>query len=169
MTLARLGTGRQRPVTEPHVRGGVVTRHGWFPSCARRIARQGRCRDEMPVPASIQMVVMPARAHLPAGWHAFGAIGGVDRMARRARTLLHRIHVTLFSRSTGRVADIVGRVFNRFAAVIIGVVLMVIGLGMMATIVMLPVGVVLELAGVLIFVGGFFAPDDRAVRQGGER
>jgi predicted PurR-regulated permease PerM len=81
----------------------------------------------------------------------------------------HRIHMMLFARSTGRVADIVGRVFNRFAAVIIGVVLMVIGLGMMATIVMLPVVVVLELAGVLIFVGGLFGPDDRAVRQGDER
>lgn len=77
--------------------------------------------------------------------------------------------MTLFSRSTSRIADIVGRVFSRFVAVIVGVALMVVGLGMMATIVMLPVGVVLELVGVLIFVGGFFAPDDQAVRQGDER
>ena len=37
--------------------------------------------------------------------------------------------------------------------------MMVLGLGMTATIVMLPAGVVLGLLGVAIFVGGIFAPD----------
>jgi len=40
----------------------------------------------------------------------------------------------------------------------IGVVLMVVGLGLTATAVMLPAGIVLGLLGALIFVGGIFAP-----------
>ena len=48
---------------------------------------------------------------------------------------------------------------------IIGVILMVVGLGMTATVVMLPVGIVLLLLGVAIFVGGIFAPDDQTLRS----
>jgi hypothetical protein len=66
-----------------------------------------------------------------------------------------------FTRSTSRVAQIVGRVFTRFAAVTIGLILIILGLGMMVTIVMLPVGVILDLLGVMILVGGLFAPDQR--------
>ena len=43
-----------------------------------------------------------------------------------------------------------------------GFILMMVGLGMTVTIVMLPVGVVLGLLGVAIFVGGIFAHDDEA-------
>ena len=74
--------------------------------------------------------------------------------------------MTLLSRSVRQVAHIVGRVFNRLAAVSIGWVLMAVGLGMTVTIVMLPVGVVLGLLGVAIFVGGIFRPDDRTDRPG---
>lgn len=48
--------------------------------------------------------------------------------------------------------------FNRMAALIAGSILMVLGLAMTATIVMLPVGVVLGLLGVALFLGGLFAP-----------
>jgi hypothetical protein len=43
------------------------------------------------------------------------------------------------------------------AAVIIGIVLMVVGLGMGVTMVLLPVGIVLGLLGTAILVGGLFA------------
>jgi hypothetical protein len=47
----------------------------------------------------------------------------------------------------------------RLAAVIIGFIGMIVGVGMMVTIVMLPAGVVVALLGVAIFVAGIFAPD----------
>jgi hypothetical protein len=47
--------------------------------------------------------------------------------------------------------------FEHAAAVVIGLVLMVIGLGLGVTMIMLPVGVVVGLAGVLMVVGGLFA------------
>jgi hypothetical protein len=46
--------------------------------------------------------------------------------------------------------------FAHIAAVIIGFLLMVIGLGMGVTMVMLPVGIVLGLLGTAILVGGLF-------------
>jgi len=78
----------------------------------------------------------------------------------RARALLHAFGMTLFSRSIDRVADIVGRVFGRLAAVIVGFTMMMLGLGMTATIVLLPAGVVVGLLGVAIFVGGLARPRD---------
>jgi hypothetical protein len=65
-----------------------------------------------------------------------------------------------------RLADIVGRVFGRLAAVIVGFIMMVLGLAMTAAIVILPAGVVVGLLGVAIFVGGIFARDDRKERTG---
>ena len=47
------------------------------------------------------------------------------------------------------------------AAVIIGLLLMVIGLGMGVTMVMLPVGIVVGLLGTAILVGGLFARIDK--------
>ena len=83
---------------------------------------------------------------------------------RRARSLLRVVRMTIRSRPVRQVADIVGLVFNRLAAVIIGFIMMVVGLAMTATIVMLPVGVVLGLLGVVILVGGIFAPERRTER-----
>lgn len=45
-------------------------------------------------------------------------------------------------------------VFAHSAAVLVGFVLMVLGLGMGVTMVLLPVGLVVGLVGVLMFVGG---------------
>jgi hypothetical protein len=75
-----------------------------------------------------------------------------------------RGHVTQVSSLVRRVADVVGSVFSRLAAIVIGFLLMTLGLAMTATIVMLPVGLAVGLLGVVIVVGGFFAPDDRAER-----
>jgi len=72
--------------------------------------------------------------------------------------------MTRLSRLVRQLADIVGRVFNRLAAMTIGFILMVAGLGMTATIVMLPFGVVIGLLGVVIFVGGLFAPGEETAR-----
>jgi hypothetical protein len=49
--------------------------------------------------------------------------------------------------------DIVGHV----AAVVVGFALMVAGLGLGVTMIMLPVGLVIGLGGVALFVGGLFA------------
>ena len=47
--------------------------------------------------------------------------------------------------------------FEHAAAVVVGLVLIVIGLGLGVTMIMLPVGVVVGLLGVLMVVGGLFA------------
>ena len=60
-----------------------------------------------------------------------------------------------------RAADAVGRTLGQLAAVIIGSVLIAVGLGMMVTVVMLPVGVVTLLLGVLVVIGGLFARGER--------
>jgi len=69
------------------------------------------------------------------------------------------VDVTRFTRIVQQVADFLGRAFSRVAAIAIGCVLMVIGIAMAATIVMLPVGVVLALLGVGILVSAIFAPN----------
>jgi hypothetical protein len=48
-------------------------------------------------------------------------------------------------------------VLGHIAAVILGFVMMVVGLGLGVTMIMLPVGIVIGLAGAAIFVGGLFA------------
>lgn len=52
-------------------------------------------------------------------------------------------------------------VLGHIAAVIIGFIMMVIGLGLGVTMIMLPVGLVIGLAGVAVFIGGFFARIDQ--------
>lgn len=54
-----------------------------------------------------------------------------------------------------------GRFLEHAAAVLIGFVLMVVGLGLGVTMIMLPVGIVIGLLGVAIFVGGIFARIDK--------
>ena len=48
-------------------------------------------------------------------------------------------------------------VLGHIAAVIVGFVMMVLGLGLGVTMIMLPVGIVVGLIGAAIFVGGLFA------------
>jgi hypothetical protein len=48
-------------------------------------------------------------------------------------------------------------VLGHIAAVIIGFVMMVVGLGLGVTMIMLPVGIVIGLVGAAVFVGGLFA------------
>jgi membrane-bound ClpP family serine protease len=50
--------------------------------------------------------------------------------------------------------------FEHAAAVVIGLILIVIGLGLGVTMIMLPVGVVVGLLGVVMVVGGLFARID---------
>ena len=52
------------------------------------------------------------------------------------------------------IADKAGRFIGHVAAVVVGFVLMVIGLGLGVTMVMLPVGLVIGLVGVLLFTWG---------------
>jgi hypothetical protein len=51
--------------------------------------------------------------------------------------------------------------FEHAAAVVIGFVLMVLGLGLGVTMIMLPVGLVIGLIGVALVVGGLFARIDQ--------
>jgi hypothetical protein len=67
--------------------------------------------------------------------------------------------MTLRSRVVRPVADSVGSVLSRLAAVVIGFVLTATGVGLTVTIVMLAVGIALGLLGVAILVGGLFARD----------
>ena len=48
-------------------------------------------------------------------------------------------------------------VLGHIAAVIVGFVMMVVGLGLGVTMIMLPVGLVVGLLGAAIFIGGLFA------------
>ena len=48
-------------------------------------------------------------------------------------------------------------VLAHIAAVIVGFVMMIVGLGLGVTMIMLPVGLVIGLVGVALFVGGLFA------------
>ncbi len=51
--------------------------------------------------------------------------------------------------------------FEHVAAIVVGLVLMILGLGLGVTMVMLPVGITIGLLGVAILVGGLFARVDR--------
>jgi archaellum biogenesis protein FlaJ (TadC family) len=48
-------------------------------------------------------------------------------------------------------------VLGHIAALVVGFVMMVVGLGLGVTIIMLPFGIVIGLLGVAIFIGGLFA------------
>jgi hypothetical protein len=48
-------------------------------------------------------------------------------------------------------------VLGHVAAVVVGFIMMVVGLGLGVTMVMLPVGIVIGLIGAAVFVGGLFA------------
>jgi hypothetical protein len=52
-------------------------------------------------------------------------------------------------------------VLGHAAAVVVGFVMMVVGLGLGVTLIMLPVGLVIGLLGAAIFIGGLFARIDR--------
>ena len=64
--------------------------------------------------------------------------------------------------TTGRIFFGFGHFLEHAAAVVLGVVLMVLGLGLGVTMIMLPVGIVVGLAGVLLVVGGLFARVDKS-------
>jgi hypothetical protein len=87
---------------------------------------------------------------------------GVDGMnGRRASTSFAPFaFMTRLSHSARYVVDSIGRVFGRVAAMMIGFILTAVGLGMMVTIVMFPMGVVLGLLGIAIFLAGLFAHID---------
>jgi hypothetical protein len=62
--------------------------------------------------------------------------------------------------SPRRLCSGVAAFFEHAAAVVLGFVLMVVGLALGVTMIMLPVGVVVGLIGVALFVGGIFARVD---------
>jgi hypothetical protein len=57
--------------------------------------------------------------------------------------------------------DVTESVAGHLAAIIVGLVMMIVGLGLSVTMVMLPAGIVIGLVGALVFLGGMFAHFDR--------
>lgn len=55
----------------------------------------------------------------------------------------------------------IGRFFEHATFVVVGLVLMIVGLGLGVTMIMLPVGLVVGLLGVALFIGGLFARIDQ--------
>jgi hypothetical protein len=53
-----------------------------------------------------------------------------------------------------------GRFFEHAVAIVVGLVMMIVGLGLGVTMIMLPVGLVVGLAGVAVLLGGIFAHID---------
>ena len=51
--------------------------------------------------------------------------------------------------------------FEHAAAVVIGLIMMIVGLGLGVTMIMLPVGIVIGLVGVAVLIGGLFARIER--------
>lgn len=60
-----------------------------------------------------------------------------------------------------RIVAGIGHFFEHAAAVVLGLVLMVVGLGLGVTMIMLPVGITIGLLGVALLVGGLFAHIDQ--------
>lgn len=56
----------------------------------------------------------------------------------------------------------VGHCLEHAAAIVLGFIMMIVGLGLGVTMIMLPVGLVIGLVGMAVFIGGIFARiDDR--------
>ena len=55
----------------------------------------------------------------------------------------------------------VGRFLEHAAAIVVGLIMMIVGLGLGVTIIMLPVGITIGLLGFAVFVGGLFARIDK--------
>jgi hypothetical protein len=66
-------------------------------------------------------------------------------------------------------AAVVGNALGHVAAVIIGFVLMIAGLGMGVSVVLLPIGVPLGFVGLGIFIWGLFAQARRSTWTGGQQ
>ena len=55
----------------------------------------------------------------------------------------------------------VGRFLEHAAFVVLGLIMMIVGLGLGATIIMMPLGILIGMLGVAAFVGGIFARIDQ--------
>jgi hypothetical protein len=67
-------------------------------------------------------------------------------------------HMNVLTRRWLRVTE---AVFAHVLAIVVGFIMMVLGLGLGVTMIMLPVGVVVGLAGAALFVAGLFAHINR--------
>ena len=54
----------------------------------------------------------------------------------------------------------VGRFLEHAAAIVVGLVMMIVGLGLGVTMIMLPIGITIGLLGLAVFIGGLFARID---------
>jgi hypothetical protein len=84
---------------------------------------------------------------------AFALVSAVRGFLEQEGVMAHAI-------AARRIVHEFGRLLEHAAAIVIGLVLMVVGLGLGVTMIMLPVGVVVGLIGVALVVGGIFARID---------
>jgi hypothetical protein len=110
---------------------------------------------------------MPAERPVPADWHELDGLYGGLRGASASTQFALSTDMTP-PHSIRQIVSVVMHVLPRIAAIFIGFILMVLGLGMSTTLVMLPVGVLLALLGFALIVGGLFVHIDRP-EQTGER
>ena len=101
---------------------------------------------------------MLRRQQLPVDWQPSSRREGINACGVSIR-FAPSLDMTVVSRLVRQIPVLVGRVLPRTVAVIIGFIMIAVGLGMTATIVMLPAGVVIGLLGVAVFVSGIFAPN----------
>ena len=110
---------------------------------------------------SKRIVVMLRRQQLPVDWQPSSRDEGINR-CRLSIRFAQSLDMTGVSRLVRQIPVLVGRVLPRTVAVIIGFIMIALGLGMTATVVMLPAGVVISLFGVAVLASGMFAPDMRS-------
>jgi len=67
--------------------------------------------------------------------------------------------MTTLSDALDRLGSFLARALGRTTTIVIGFAMTIVGLGMTATIVLLPLGIVTGLLGVAVFLAGIFAPD----------
>ncbi len=67
--------------------------------------------------------------------------------------------MTTLSDRLDRLGSFLARTLGRTTTIVIGFAMTILGLGMTATIVLLPIGVVTGLLGVAVFLAGTFAPN----------
>ena len=72
--------------------------------------------------------------------------------------MLNRRGMKTFSQPLADVAARVVRPLGRLLTLVAGLVMMIVGLAMMVTIVMLPIGTIIGLLGVAVFICAVFAP-----------
>jgi hypothetical protein len=94
---------------------------------------------------------------MPVGWQI--RVASLRFVDVALSTVLAGTRHMMLPHTLDRLCSFMARTLGRAATIMIGFAMMVVGLGMTATIVLLPGGVVIGLLGVAVFLGGTLAQD----------